>query len=123
MAQNKAEEFTQTMPAIPEAALSGPLTEICEPHRECHHPLNRAEVSYPEAAIWDQLDANCDATFLIGPDGRAYDIEPNCTNDVFDESAIAGVRTLEFNVVDQCGEPCAYGDERYTYPLEYRHAR
>ena len=81
-------------------------------------PLNTPSVTYPTAALSDQLEGDCEVVFNITIDGIPRDIDPNCTDPVFDNAARDAIASLRYTPKMEDGKPVPRFNE--VYPLQFR---
>lgn len=94
--------------------------QVCHiSHSPCdRHPV--PQINYPTNPVpKPMLEADCVVEFVIGEDGKPFDIEATCSNPAFVRSAERGIVNMQYATEDECG-PCERRGERISYPIEYR---
>lgn len=86
--------------------------------REEAVPLRPLAVDYPHRALSRGLEGECEIGFSIDAVGRPFNIEANCSDQVFVRDSVRAVEQNQFaaRIVD--GVPV--GQDNLVYPIQYR---
>lgn len=93
------------------------VTPVAVNDREIQ-PLSPPIVAYPQVAITRGIEGNCDVRFDVDVRGRPFNIEPSCTNSVFDREAKRAIGKVQFAPKIIRGQ--AKERRNVVYPITFR---
>jgi len=80
-------------------------------------PLRPPVVAYPSIAILREIEGECQVVFDVDTRGRPFNIEPNCSDDVFTRAAKKAISRVEFAPKIQQGR--ASERKNVVYPIVF----
>lgn len=80
--------------------------------------VENIHVTYPKRALERGIEGMCELTFSVDRSGKAFDIEPICSNNIFLESAEEAIARARFEVSTVDGIPQETHGTRF--PIRFR---
>ena len=94
------------------------MPRLCKDHGRAAQPKYPPEPVYPAAAAEKKLSGSCEVTLDVSRAGKPENVRAECSDPVFEESAINAMKQVEYAPKVERGERVARTG--VVYPIEYQ---